>query len=67
VAESMLLRVMKSKEKAGEENNKVPLSMLHVYLNDAVDELAKAGKEDIKSFAEGDEQKFDVTWFKTLY
>ncbi len=64
VAESMLLRVMKSVEKTGEENNKVPLAMLHVYLNDAVDALAKAGKEAINSFAEGDEQKMMLLGLK---
>jgi alkylation response protein AidB-like acyl-CoA dehydrogenase len=64
VAESMLLRVMKSVEKTGEENNKVTLAMLHVYLNDAVDALAKAGKEAINSFAEGDEQKMMLLGLK---
>jgi alkylation response protein AidB-like acyl-CoA dehydrogenase len=64
VAESMLLRVMKSVEKTGEENNKVPLAMLHVYLNDAVDAVAKAGKEAINSFAEGDEQKMMLLGLK---
>ena len=64
VAESMLLRVMKSVEKTGEENNKVPLAMLRVYLNDAVDAVAKAGKEAINSFAEGDEQKMMLLGLK---
>jgi alkylation response protein AidB-like acyl-CoA dehydrogenase len=64
VAESTLLRVMKSVEKTGEENNKVTLAMLHVYLNDAVDALAKAGKEAINSFAEGDEQKMMLLGLK---
>lgn len=64
VAESMLLRIIKSVEKTGEENNKVQLAMLHVYLNDAVDALAKAGKEAINSFAEGDEQKMMLLGLK---
>ena len=64
IAESMLLRVIKSVERIGEENNKVPLAMLHVYLNDAVDILAKAGKEAINSFAEGDEQKMMLLGLK---
>jgi alkylation response protein AidB-like acyl-CoA dehydrogenase len=64
VAESMLLRVMKSVDKTGEEANKVPLAMLHVYLNDAVDIVAKAGKEAINSFAEGDEQKMMLLGLK---
>jgi alkylation response protein AidB-like acyl-CoA dehydrogenase len=64
VAESMLLRIMKAVEKTGEENNKVPLAMLHVYLNDAVDSIAKNGKEAINSFAEGDEQKMMLLGLK---
>jgi alkylation response protein AidB-like acyl-CoA dehydrogenase len=64
VSESMLLRVMKAVERTGEENNKVQLAMLHVYLNDAVDALAKAGKEAINSFAEGDEQKMMLLGLK---
>ena len=64
VAESMLLRVMKSVEKSGDENNEVQLAMLHVYLNDAVDAVAKAGKEAINSFAEGDEQKMMLLGLK---
>ena len=64
VSESMLLRVMKAVERTGEENNKVQSAMLHVYLNDAVDALAKAGKEAINSFAEGDEQKMMLLGLK---
>ncbi len=64
VSESMLLRVMKAVETTGEENNKVQLAMLHVYLNDAVDILAKNGKEAINSFAVGDEQKMMLLGLK---
>ncbi|MEO7317075.1 MAG: acyl-CoA dehydrogenase family protein [Ginsengibacter sp.] len=64
VAESMLLRVMKAVDRTGEENNKVPLAMLHVYLNDAVDAVWKAGKEAINSFAEGDEQRMMLLGLK---
>jgi hypothetical protein len=64
IAESMLLRVIKSVKRTGEEANKVQLAMLHVYLNDAVDILAKAGKEAINSFAEGDEQKMMLLGLK---
>ena len=64
VAESMLLRVMKTIEKTGEENNKVKLAMLHVYMNDAVDIVAKSGKEAINSFAEGDEQRMMLLGLK---
>ncbi|MEO6814996.1 MAG: acyl-CoA dehydrogenase family protein [Ginsengibacter sp.] len=64
VAESMLLRVMKAVERTGEEANKVPIVMLKVYLNDAVDIVAKSGKEAINSFAEGDEQKMMLLGLK---
>ena len=64
VSESMLLRVIKSVERAGEEANKVQLAMVHVYLNDAVDTLAKNGKEAINSFATGDEQRMMLLGLK---
>jgi alkylation response protein AidB-like acyl-CoA dehydrogenase len=64
VSESMLLRVMKAVETTGKENNKVQLAMLHVYLNDAVDIVAKNGKEAINSFAVGDEQKMMLLGLK---
>jgi hypothetical protein len=64
VAESMLLRVMKAVEKTGEESNKVPIAMMQVYLNDAVDIVAKNGKEAINAFAEGDEQKMMLLGLK---
>lgn len=64
VSESMLLRVMKSVARTGEENNTIPLAMLHVYLNDAVDKLAKNGKEAINAFAEGDEQRMMLLGLK---
>jgi hypothetical protein len=64
ISESMLLRVMKAVERTGEEANKVQLAMLHVYLNDAVDILAKNGKEAINSFATGDEQRMMLLGLK---
>ena len=64
VAESTLLRVIKAVERSGEENNKVQIAMLQVYLNDAVDDLAKNGKEAINSFAEGDEQRMMLLGLK---
>ncbi|MEO6705947.1 MAG: hypothetical protein ABIN04_08890 [Ginsengibacter sp.] len=57
IAESTLLRVIKSVEKNGEENSKIQIAMMRVYLNDSIDRLAKSGKEAINSFAQGDEQK----------
>jgi alkylation response protein AidB-like acyl-CoA dehydrogenase len=64
VSESMLLRVMKSVERTGEEANKIQLAMLHVYVNDAVDILGKNGKEAINSFATGDEQRMMLLGLK---
>jgi acyl-CoA dehydrogenase-like protein len=64
VSESMLLRVMKCVERTGEEANKVQLAMLGVYLNDAVDIVAKNGKEAINSFATGDEQRMMLLGLK---
>jgi hypothetical protein len=64
VAESTLLRVIKMSEKSGEENCKVQLQMMRCYLNDAVDKVAKSGKEAINAFAEGDEQKMMLLGLK---
>ena len=64
VAESTLLRVMKATDKNGDENNKVQIAMMQVYLNDAVDIVAKSGKEAINAFAEGDEQKMMLLGLK---
>ncbi len=64
VAESMLLRVMKLTDKTGEHNAKVQIAMMKCYLNDAVDKVAKAGKEAINAFAEGDEQKMMLLGLK---
>ncbi len=64
VGESTLLRVMKLTDKAGEENAKVQIAILRCFLNDAVDKVAKAGKEAINSFAEGDEQKMMLLGLK---
>jgi hypothetical protein len=64
VAESTLLRVIKLAEKNGEENSKVQIAMMRCYLNDAVDKVAKAGKEAINAFATGDEQKMMLLGLK---
>jgi alkylation response protein AidB-like acyl-CoA dehydrogenase len=57
VAESMLLRVIKLTDKQGEDNSKIQLAMMHCCINDAIDKVAKCGKEAINAFANGDEQK----------
>ena len=64
VAESFLLRVMKASDKNGQENNKVQIAMMQCYLNDAVDKVAKCGKEAINAFAGGDEQKMMLLGLK---
>jgi len=64
VAESMLLRIIKNTDKIGTENNKVQTAMAQCYLNDAVDKIAKCGKEAINAFAEGDEQKMMLLGLK---
>ena len=64
VSESTLLRVIKLANKNGEENAKVQIAMMKCYLNDAVDKVAKAGKEAINAFAEGDEQKMMLLGLK---
>jgi len=64
VAESMLLRIIKNTDKIGTGNNKVQTAMAQCYLNDAVDKIAKCGKEAINAFAEGDEQKMMLLGLK---
>jgi alkylation response protein AidB-like acyl-CoA dehydrogenase len=64
VSESTLLRVIKTTEKNGEENSKIKVAMMKCYLNDALDKVAKAGKEAINAFATGDEQKMMLLGLK---
>ena len=64
VCESTLLRVVKVADKTGEENAKVAVAMMRCYLNDAVDLVAKRGKEAINAFASGDEQKMMLLGLK---
>ncbi len=64
VAESTLLRVMKLTDKEGEENSKIPTAIMRCYMNDAIDKIAKSGKEAINAFAEGDEQKMMLLGLK---
>jgi alkylation response protein AidB-like acyl-CoA dehydrogenase len=59
-AESALLRVMKMKD--GE--NSVQADMMRVYLNDAVDQVNKAGKDALHAFASGDEQRMMLLGLK---
>ena len=64
VAESTLLRVIKLSDKNGEEISKIQIAMMQCYLNDALDTIAKCGKEAINAFAEGDEQKMMLLGLK---
>lgn len=57
LAESTLLRVMKLAKEGGEGEAALPLDMLHVFLADAADRMAKNGKEAIAGFADGDERR----------
>ena len=56
VAESLQLRVEKLVSQRGEEACKEQLEMMRVYVYDAADKIAKAGRDAINSFAEGDER-----------
>jgi alkylation response protein AidB-like acyl-CoA dehydrogenase len=64
VAECILLRVMKLADKVGEDNAKVQIAIMSCYLNDAIDKVAKCGKEAINAFAGGDEQKMMLLGLK---
>jgi hypothetical protein len=64
VSESTLLRVIKLADKNGEENAREQIDIMRCYLNDAVDKIAKAGKEAINAFATGDEQKMMLLGLK---
>ncbi len=63
-AESALLRVIKMTDKQGEAAVTIQKDMMHVYLNDAVDAVNKAGKEAINAFADGDEQRMMLLGLK---
>ncbi|MBB6238419.1 alkylation response protein AidB-like acyl-CoA dehydrogenase [Pedobacter sp. AK013] len=57
VLESALLRTEKLVHTHGEEASAGQLDLLRIYLVEAVDGIAKAGKEALWAFAEGDEQR----------
>jgi alkylation response protein AidB-like acyl-CoA dehydrogenase len=64
VAESLLLRVIKHTDTVGEQGASIPAAMMKCFLNDAVDIIAKCGKEAINAFAVGDEQKMMLLGLK---
>ncbi|MGY3054989.1 alkylation response protein AidB-like acyl-CoA dehydrogenase [Pedobacter sp. UYEF25] len=57
VAESALLRTQKLTSIRGEDASNIHFNLLKIYLVEAVDAVAKAGKEALWAFAEGDEQR----------
>jgi len=57
VLESALLRTEKLVSLRGEEASAGQLDLLRIYMVEAVDGVAKAGKEALWAFAEGDEQR----------
>jgi len=57
MAESGILRTEKLAKAKGEAAVKEQIAMAKLYLYNAVDIIAKKGKEGIVSFAEGDEQR----------
>ncbi len=64
VTESCLLRVMKMTEQQAGADGTLQLDMLHCLLNDAMDNVNKAGKEAINAFAQGDEQRMMLLGLK---
>ncbi len=63
VAEGTLLRVIKISENKS-TTDFIEASLMRCYLYDAIDKLAKAGKEAINGFATGDEQRMMLMGLK---
>ena len=63
-AESGILRAEKIAKNKGEENAQIEIDMARLYLHNAVENIAKAGREAIYSFAEGDEQRMMLMGLK---
>lgn len=64
VAESSLLRVEKKIEQSGAASAAVEIAIIKTYFYDIADKIAKAGKDAIFSFAEGDEARMMLTGLK---
>ncbi|MDX1627288.1 MAG: acyl-CoA dehydrogenase family protein [Fulvivirga sp.] len=64
VAESALLRVEKLIEKNGEDAMKIQKDMAKIYLYEATEKAAAAGRQAIYAFAEGDEQRMMLMGLK---
>jgi alkylation response protein AidB-like acyl-CoA dehydrogenase len=63
-AESVLLRVDKLIQARGEEAAKVQIAIAKTYFYDTADRIAKAGKDAINSFADGDEARMMLMGLK---
>jgi alkylation response protein AidB-like acyl-CoA dehydrogenase len=63
-AESVLLRVEKLVAEKGETEASVQIAIAKTYFYDTADRIAKAGKDAILSFAEGDEARMMLTGLK---
>lgn len=64
VSESVLLRTEKLIAKNGEQAHLEQIAITKVFIYDAADRIAKAGKDAINSFAEGDEQRMTLMGLK---
>ncbi|MBB6110634.1 Acyl-CoA dehydrogenase [Mucilaginibacter lappiensis] len=64
VSESLQLRVEKLVSMKGEDAVKEQLDIMRVYINDAAGNIAKAGREAINSFADGDERRMMLMGLK---
>lgn len=63
-AESLLLRVDKLIKSKSEDAAKVQIAIVKTYFYDAADKIAKAAKDAINSFAEGDEARMMLMGLK---
>jgi alkylation response protein AidB-like acyl-CoA dehydrogenase len=57
MAESALLRTEKLVSQKGEDACGIQIDITRVYLNDAIDKVAKAGREAVNSMMDGDMQR----------
>jgi len=64
VAESVILRVEKLISMRGEKACEIEKEMAIIYLHEAIEKAASAGKSAITSFAEGDEQRLMLMGLK---
>lgn len=63
-AESVLLRVMKKREKNGDAAAPLELLIMQTYLYDAADRINKSGKDAVNAFASGDELRMILMGLK---